>query len=74
MKTSARLLTSLASIALLVSFGHASPIEEGQRYRLSDLGTLAGKKQSIATAINQKGQVAGISSPGASDGSGLSLQ
>src|SRR3954468_23586034 len=63
-KTSACLLTSLASIVLFASFGHAGPIEEGQLYKLSTIGTLADKKMSIPTAINQKGKIAGVSSTG----------
>ena len=65
-KTSACLLTSLASIVVFASFGPAAPIEEGQLYKLTELGTLAEKKMSIPTAINQKGQIAGVSSAGPS--------
>ena len=43
-----------------------APIEEGQLYKLTELGTLAEKKMSIPTAINQKGQIAGVSSAGPS--------
>src|ERR1043166_1550600 len=54
-----RPIALIACLAICASTGFAK-----SAYVLSDLGILPGKKESVSTAINNQGQVAGVSSAG----------
>lgn len=60
MKTLSHAVATLAATTLLSTFAQAGPAADAApRYRLRDLGVLAGDKSSVAAAINEQGDVAG---------------